>query len=40
MLEATGGNRTKAASALKIGSATLHRKLKSYKAVFSDPRVR
>jgi transcriptional regulator with PAS, ATPase and Fis domain len=31
ILEAKGGNRTETAAALRIGSATLHRKLKSYK---------
>ena len=31
VLEAKKGNRTHAASTLKIGAATLHRKLKSYK---------
>ena len=32
VLDAKGGNRTQAALTLGIGSATLHRKLKSYKA--------
>jgi two-component system, NtrC family, response regulator HydG len=31
ILEAKGGNRTEASAALGIGSATLHRKLKSYR---------
>jgi transcriptional regulator with PAS, ATPase and Fis domain len=32
VLDAKGGNRTQAAATLGIGSATLHRKLKSYKS--------
>ena len=38
ILEAKGGNRSQTALALGIGSATLHRKLKSYKADLPTPR--
>jgi two-component system response regulator HydG len=37
ILEVMGGNRTRAALALGIGSATLHRKLKAYKPALPDP---